>query len=33
VQAAPLPSHGRSHALTVTVPPLGIVFFRRAYGT
>jgi len=33
LEAAPLPSHGRAHALTVTVPPLGIVFFRRAYGT
>ena len=33
VHAAPLSSHGRSHALTVTVPPLGIVFFRRAYGS
>jgi len=29
VQAAPLPFHGRSNLLTITVPPLGIVFFKH----
>jgi 1,4-alpha-glucan branching enzyme len=28
VEAAPLPLHGRSHSLTITVPPLGAVFFQ-----
>jgi 1,4-alpha-glucan branching enzyme len=28
VQAAPVPTHGRMHSLTLTLPPLGVVFFR-----
>ncbi|MFP3941591.1 MAG: 1,4-alpha-glucan branching protein GlgB, partial [Thermoanaerobaculia bacterium] len=28
VEAAPVPAHGRSHSLTVTVPPLAAVFFK-----
>ncbi len=31
VHAAPLPSHGRLHSLNVTVPPLGVVFFKAAH--
>jgi 1,4-alpha-glucan branching enzyme len=29
VEAAPLPLHGRSHSLTLTLPPLGAIFLRR----
>jgi len=29
-EAAPLPTHGRPHSLTVTLPPLGIVVFKPA---
>ena len=28
VEAVPIPLHGRTHSLTVTVPPLAAVFFR-----
>jgi 1,4-alpha-glucan branching enzyme len=28
VEAAPLPLHGRTHSLTVTLPPLGAVFLE-----
>ncbi len=28
VEAAPAPMHGRSHSITVTLPPLGIVVFQ-----
>jgi 1,4-alpha-glucan branching enzyme len=28
VEAAPLPAHGRSHSLTLTLPPLGAVFLK-----
>ncbi|TLD41239.1 MAG: 1,4-alpha-glucan (glycogen) branching enzyme, GH-13-type [Candidatus Jettenia ecosi] len=28
VEAAPIPAHGRSHSLSLTLPPLGIVFFK-----
>ena len=28
LRAAPIPSHGRLHSINVTVPPLGIVFFK-----
>ena len=28
VQAAPVPLHGRSHSLTLTLPPLGAVFLK-----
>jgi 1,4-alpha-glucan branching enzyme len=27
-EAAPIPCHGRSHSLNLTLPPLGVVFFR-----
>jgi 1,4-alpha-glucan branching enzyme len=30
VEAAPIPLHGRPYSLTITVPPLATVFFRRA---
>ncbi len=30
VEAAPVPLHGRSHSLTVTLPPLSATFFRSA---
>jgi 1,4-alpha-glucan branching enzyme len=29
VDAVPIPMHGRTHSLTVTLPPLGVVFFQR----
>ncbi|HYG64559.1 MAG TPA: 1,4-alpha-glucan branching protein GlgB [Thermoanaerobaculia bacterium] len=29
VEAMPVPLHGRPHSLTLTLPPLGVVFFRR----
>jgi 1,4-alpha-glucan branching enzyme len=29
VEAAPIPLHGRPYSLTVTLPPLAIVFFKR----
>jgi 1,4-alpha-glucan branching enzyme len=32
VQAAPISYHGRPYMLTITVPPLGIVVFKRAKG-
>jgi len=28
VEAVPIPLHGRSHSVTVTLPPLGIVFLK-----
>jgi len=27
VEAAPLPSHGRHHSLTLRLPPLAVLFF------
>src|SRR5437764_7097515 len=30
--AAPVPWHGRNYLLTITVPPLGMVAFKRRYG-
>lgn len=32
VEAAPIPLHGRSHSLTVTLPPLGALFFKSRGG-
>ncbi|MBE7547727.1 1,4-alpha-glucan branching protein GlgB [Candidatus Kuenenia sp.] len=29
VEASPLPSHGRYYSIALTLPPLGIVFFKR----
>ncbi|HEX7184675.1 MAG TPA: 1,4-alpha-glucan branching protein GlgB [Thermoanaerobaculia bacterium] len=29
VQAVPVPLHGRSHSLTLSLPPLGVVFLKR----
>jgi 1,4-alpha-glucan branching enzyme len=29
VEASPAPLHGRSHSLTINVPPLGAVFFKH----
>ncbi len=29
VEAAPIPSHGRPYSLTLTLPPLATVFFKR----
>jgi 1,4-alpha-glucan branching enzyme len=31
-EAAPIPCHGRSHSLNLTLPPLGVVFFRVVNG-
>jgi 1,4-alpha-glucan branching enzyme len=28
VEAAPIPSHGRPYSLTITLPPLAVVFFE-----
>jgi len=30
VEAAPVPTHGRPYSLTITLPPLGCVFFKAA---
>ncbi|MFZ2448530.1 MAG: 1,4-alpha-glucan branching protein GlgB [Syntrophobacteraceae bacterium] len=30
VEAAPVPSHGRPYSLTLTLPPLGVVFLKSA---
>ena len=32
MSAAPVPSHGRPYTLTITVPPLGMVAFKRSTG-
>jgi len=29
VEAVPFPMHGRSHSLTLTLPPLGVLFLQR----
>ncbi len=29
VEAAPFPMHGRTHSLTLTLPPLGVLFLQR----
>ena len=28
VMASPIPAHGRTHSLTVTLPPLAVVMFK-----
>ena len=30
VEAAPVPAHGRMHSLSLTLPPLSVVFFKAA---
>jgi 1,4-alpha-glucan branching enzyme len=30
IDAAPVPAHGRNHSLTLTLPPLGAVFFKSS---
>ena len=30
VSAEPVPAHGRSHSLTLTLPPLAVLFFKSA---
>jgi hypothetical protein len=32
VDAAPVPWHGRNYLLNITVPPLGMVAFKRKRG-
>ncbi|MBR9980390.1 MAG: alpha amylase C-terminal domain-containing protein, partial [Desulfatitalea sp.] len=32
VEAAPVPTHGMSHSLTLVLPPLGVVFFKSGAG-
>ena len=32
VEAAPMPAHGRSHSLSLTLPPLGVVFLKGTGG-
>lgn len=29
VEAAPIPSHGKYHSVSLTLPPLGVLFFKR----
>jgi 1,4-alpha-glucan branching enzyme len=29
VEAAPIPMHGKSHSLTLSLPPLGVLFLKR----
>ncbi|HEY7544334.1 MAG TPA: 1,4-alpha-glucan branching protein GlgB [Blastocatellia bacterium] len=29
MEASPVPSHGKFHSLSLTVPPLGVLFFKR----
>jgi len=29
VEASPIPSHGRYYSLSLTLPPLGVLFFRQ----
>jgi 1,4-alpha-glucan branching enzyme len=29
VEAAPVPAHGRMHSITITLPPLGVMFLKR----
>jgi 1,4-alpha-glucan branching enzyme len=28
VESIPFPTHGRTHTLNITLPPLGVVFFK-----
>jgi len=30
VEAAPVPAHGRMHSITITLPPLGVIYLKRA---
>jgi len=30
IEAAPLPSHGKYYSLSLTVPPLATIFFKKA---
>jgi len=32
IEAAPLPAHGRDHSLSLILPPLGVLFFKREGG-
>ncbi len=32
VEAAPVPAHGRMHSITITLPPLGVMFLKREGG-
>jgi 1,4-alpha-glucan branching enzyme len=32
VEAAPVPAHGRMHSVTVTLPPLGVMFLKGGGG-
>jgi 1,4-alpha-glucan branching enzyme len=32
IDAVPVPAHGRNHSLTLTLPPLGAVFFKKSSG-
>jgi 1,4-alpha-glucan branching enzyme len=29
VEAAPVPAHGRMHSITITLPPLGVIYLKR----
>jgi 1,4-alpha-glucan branching enzyme len=29
VEAAPVPAHGRMHSITLTLPPLGVIYLKR----
>ena len=28
VESCPVPAHGRYHAIRITLPPLGVVYFK-----
>jgi len=32
VEAAPVPAHGRMHSVTLTLPPLGVIYLKREVG-
>jgi 1,4-alpha-glucan branching enzyme len=32
IEATPIPSHGRYHSLSLTLPPLGVLFFKNENG-
>jgi 1,4-alpha-glucan branching enzyme len=33
VEATPVPSHGKYHSLSLTLPPLGVLFFKNEGGS
>jgi 1,4-alpha-glucan branching enzyme len=33
VETTPVPSHGKYHSLSLTLPPLGVLFFKNEEGS